>query len=194
MDELSTYLQSTFKLSPEESGIFLASFSRVELKKNGLFAQQGQICHQIGLIAKGLMKCTYHRNGTEVVFEFAYGHSFIADYYSFLTQTPSEKEIRCLEDTTVYTISRTALEKLATAHPFVLAMSEKMNENLFLRMHNRLTSLLLETPTERYQKLIAERRDLSERIPQYLLASYLNVKPETVSRIRKKITAKPFLD
>jgi len=194
MDELSTYLQSTFKLAPEESGIFLASFSRVELKKNELFAQQGQICNQIGLIAKGLVKCAFYRDGNEVVFEFAYENSFIADYYSFLTRSPSEKEIRCLEDTTVYTISRSALEKLAKAHPFVLAMSEKMNEGLFLRMHTRLKSLLLETPLERYRKLIAERRDLSERIPQYLLASYLNVKPETVSRIRKKIAAKPFLD
>ena len=194
MNELNAYLCKAFNLNEKQAGIFLYNFSKNELTKNELFARQGQTCHQIGLIAKGLMKCAYHRDGTEVVFEFAYENSFIADYFSFLTRTPSEKEIRCLEDTVVYTISRAALEKLATEHPFILAMSEKMNENLFLRTHNRLKSLLLETPVERYQKLIAERKDLSSRIPQYLIASYLNVKPETVSRIRKRMATRSDID
>jgi len=64
-----------------------------------------------------------------------------------------------------------------------------MNENLFLKTHNRLTSFLLQSPLERYQRLITERHDLAQRIPQYLIASYLNVKPETISRIRKRIAS-----
>ena len=189
MNEIKEHIRSAFKLSEEETNLFLSEFSKVELKKNDVFAVKGKICHEIGLIKKGLMKCVYYKNGNEVVFEFAYENSFIADYYSFVTNIPSEKEIRCLEDTTLYVINRQRLEKLARAYPYIQGINRKMNENLFLKMHNRLTSFLLKTPSERYQTLISERQDLAQRIPQYLIASYLNVKPETISRIRKRIAS-----
>ena len=189
MNEIKEHIRSTFKLSEEEANIFLSEFSKVELNKNDVLAEKGKICHEIGLIKKGLMKCVYHKNGNEVVFEFAYENSFIADYFSFVTKISSAKEIRCLEDTTLYVINRQRLEKLAGAYPFIQGINRKMNENLFLRTHNRLTSFLLQTPLERYQSLITERQDLAQRIPQYLIASYLNVKPETVSRIRKRIAS-----
>lgn len=177
-----------FDLSEENAEVFLSKFTRISLNKNDVFITPGKVCNTIGLIEKGLMKCVYHRNGEEMVFEFAYENSFISDYYSFVTLTPSEKEIRCLEDTTVYTISRESLEKMGKEHAFIESMSRKINEILFLRMHDRLKSMLLDSAAERYQKLLAERHDLTQRMPQYLIASYLNVKPETISRIRKKIS------
>lgn len=133
------------------------------------------------------MKCVFNKDGEEVIFEFAAEGQFISDYYSFVTHTPSAKEIRCLEDTIVYVITREQLEKLGQEHSFIERMSRQMNERLFLHMHNRLQSLLLDSPRERYQQLIANREDLVARIPQYLIAAYLNVQPETLSRIRKKM-------
>lgn len=180
-----------FDLGDEETEIFLSKFAKTSLGKNDVFITPGKVCHTIGLIEKGLMKCVYHHNGEETVFEFAYENSFIADYYSFVTLTPSEKEIRCLEDTIVHTISRETLERLGKEHAFIESMSRKINEQLFLRMHDRLKSMLLDAAAERYRKLVAERQDLTQRIPQYLIASYLNVKPETISRIRKKISNQP---
>lgn len=177
-----------FDLGEEETEIFLSKFTKTSLSKNDVFISPGKVCHTIGLIEKGLMKCVYHQRGEETVFEFAYENSFISDYYSFVTLTPSEKEVRCLEDTIVHTISRESLERLGKEHAFIESMSRKINEKLFLRMHDRLKSMLLDPAAERYQKLMAERQDLIQRIPQYLIASYLNVKPETISRIRKKIS------
>jgi CRP-like cAMP-binding protein len=86
----------------------------------------------------------------------------------------------------VYVITRQNLEILGNEHPFVESMSRQINERLFLRMHDKVKSLLLDTASERYRKLMAERQDLANRIPQYLIASYLNVTAETISRIRKK--------
>lgn len=186
MDQLHEHIRTHFNLSKEEAGIFLAEFSKTELKKNEVFISQGELCTKIGLIEKGLMKCIFIHNGEETVFEFAYENNFISDYYSFVTNTPSEKEIRCLEDTTLYVITKERLEKLGSNYPFIVQMSRGVNEQLFLRMHNRLKSFLLDTAAERYRKLISERQDLAQRIPQYLIASYLNVKPETISRIRKR--------
>ena len=182
------HIATLFNVSEENAGIFLSQFTSTALKKNEVFVAEGQVCNKVGLIAQGLMKCVYNKDGEEIVFEFAHECNFISDYYSFVTNTPSEKEIRCLEDTIVYVITRDKLEKLAAEHPFIESMSRAMNERLFLHMHDRLKSMLLDDAQTRYQQLLAQRNDLAQRIPQYLLASYLNVKPETISRIRKKMS------
>jgi len=188
LDPITKHITALFGLSEQNTRIFLSQFTRAELKKNDLFSAEGQVCNKVGLIEQGLMKCVYNKGGEEVVFEFAHEYNFISDYYSFVTNTPSEKEIRCLEDTTVYVITREKLQQLGAEHPFIESMSRAMNERLFLRMHDRLKSMLLDDARERYQQLLAQRHDLAQRIPQYLLASYLNVKPETISRIRKKMS------
>lgn len=193
MEKIKQQLCSLFELSAHEVDIFLSAFNKKELKKNEIFIAEGEVCHQVGLIEKGLMLCVYNKDGNEVIDEFGFENGFITNYYSFLTQTPSQKEIRALEPSLVHIITRESLEKLGREHPFIEKMSRVMNEKLFLRAHDRIKSLLLETAHERYEKLLAQRPDLAQRIPQYLLASYLHVKPETISRIRKKISTQSLL-
>lgn len=188
MENLKKHIAASFLLNEQETAIFLNSFTKTQFRKHDIFSPEGRICDHVGLIEKGLMKCVYNKNGEEVIFEFACENNFISDYYSFVTDMPSEKEIRCLEDCVVYVISKTELNKLGQQFAFIERMSRQMNEFLFLKMHNRLKSALLDSPSERYRKLVSERQDLAQRIPQYMLASYLNVKPETISRIRKKIS------
>ena len=188
MDNIRKHIASLFNLSEEQASIFLSGFTRKELKKNDVFLEEGENCNKIGLIEKGLMKCVFNKDGSEIIFEFGFENSFISDYYSFVTNMPSAKEIRCIEDTTIHILTRESLKELGKNHLFMERMSMQMNEKLFLRMHNRLKSFLLETAFERYKNLISEKPDLARRIPQYRIASYLNVKPETISRIRKKYT------
>ncbi|MDJ1484181.1 Crp/Fnr family transcriptional regulator [Cytophagaceae bacterium YF14B1] len=190
MNILREHIRSLFKLNEEEASVFLAEFIRKDLQKDDVFIAEGEICKKVGLIEKGLMVCTYHKNGNEIIDEFAFENGFVTNYYSFLTGTPSEKTIRCIEDTTVYVISRQSLEKVSRHYAFIERMAGMMNERLFLRTHDRVKSMLLDTATERYQKLVAQRKDMVQRIPQYMLASYLHVKPETLSRIRKKLAKK----
>lgn len=181
-------MQQHFALNSSEVEVFLSTFTPLHLRKKDLFIEAGQVCHKVGLIQEGLMVCTYNQEGHEIVDEFAYEPGFVTNYYSFLSQTPSLKEIRCVEDCHLYVASRQALEELSKTQPFLEHMSRKVSEQLFLRSQERISSLLLDSATIRYQKLIAQRSDLAQRIPQYLLAAYLNVKPETVSRIRKKLS------
>jgi CRP-like cAMP-binding protein len=193
VEKLKQQIRLLFNISDEEAGIFLAEFRKKELKKNEIFITEGEICHVVGLIEKGLMVCIYNKDGEEIIDEFGFENGFITNYYSFLTQLPSQKEIRALEPVTVHIISRQSLEKLGVAYPFIERMSRIMNEKLFLRAHDRIKSLLLDSAHERYEKLIAQRPDLASRIPQYMVASYLHLKPETISRIRKKISKNTLL-
>ncbi|RYU95277.1 Crp/Fnr family transcriptional regulator [Emticicia agri] len=193
MEKLKQQIQILFAISSEEAEIFLSEFKRKELQKNEVFIAEGEICHVVGLIEKGLMVCVYNKDGEEIIDEFGFENGFITNYYSFLTQSPSQKEIRTLEPCIVHTITRQSLEKLGNQYPFIERMSRMMNEKLFLRAHDRIQSLLLESAQERYEKMLAQRPDLAQRIPQYMLASYLHVKPETISRIRRKISKHTLL-
>lgn len=185
MKKIKESLQQLFMLTEAEVTIFLSAFTKRTLHKNEIFIETDKICNKIGLIEKGLFVCVYNKDGKEVVDEFAFEQHFITNYYSFLTHTPSEKEIRCIEDSIIYTINRDHLKKLAAVHPFIERMNNMINEKLFLRAHNRIKSILLDSASERYFQLINQRPDLVQRIPQYMLAAYLNISPETVSRIRK---------
>jgi len=193
VSDLITYLVSIFKLTSEEATIFLSAFDLITLEQNEAFVVSGEICHRIGLIKSGLVKCVLTKDGKEVIFEFAYENTFVTDYYSFVTGIPSTKKIVCMEPTMIYIITRQKLIELSRAYGFIERISRITNELLFLKMHEKLTSLMLDSATIRYQKLITGRPDLAQRIPQYLLASYLNVKPETISRIRKRMVRDSFL-
>lgn len=193
MKKLKQHFKSLFDISEKEATIFLSEFKQKELKKNEVFITEGEVCHLVGLIEKGLMVCVYNKDGEEIIDEFGFENGFITNYYSFLTQSPSRKEIRALEPSILHIISRQSLEKLGSQYPFIEKMSRIMNEKLFLRAHDRIQSLLLDSAQERYKKMLAQRPDLAQRIPQYMLASYLHVKPETISRIRKKISTHTLL-
>lgn len=186
MKGIRNSIQSFFDLTDSQLDVYLSAFHKCELKKGDSFLNQGEICNKVGLIEKGLMKISLLRKGKEVIYEFAYEDNFVTDYYSFLKTLPSRKEIVCLEDTTVYVCKRETIHNLALEFPFLFKMQAKINEFLFLKLHERLEEQLVDTMEMRYEKLISERKDLADRIPQYLLASYLNIQPETVSRIRKR--------
>lgn len=188
MTHIKDSIRTLFNLTEEEAGIFLSEFTKKEIKKNEIFIAEGEVCNKVGLIENGLMMCVYNKNGNEIIEEFAFENSFITNYYSYLTCKPSEKEIRCIEDTTVHVITRQSLDKLGNDYQFIRDMARQMNEKLFLRNHDRVKSLLLDSPPERYLQLVSQRKDLAQRIPQYLIASYLGVTPETISRIRNKIS------
>ncbi|RZK23795.1 MAG: hypothetical protein EOO43_08065 [Flavobacterium sp.] len=82
MEKLKEQICRIFDISSEEASIFLAEFKRKELKKNEVFIVEGEICHVVGLIEKGLMVCIYNKDGEEIIDEFGFENGFITNYYS----------------------------------------------------------------------------------------------------------------
>jgi CRP-like cAMP-binding protein len=134
------------------------------------------------------MLCSYNKDGKEVIDEFSLDNEFITDYKSFLTRTPADKDVRCLEKSSLLIISYEDLQDLYAEHPRFERIGRLMAEALFINWQDKAKSLLLDDAETRYLKLTSGRPDLVQRVPQYLIASYLGVSPETLSRIRKKIS------
>jgi CRP-like cAMP-binding protein len=124
----------------------------------------------------------------EICTGFLIENQYVASYESFLTRKPSTFNIEAIEDTELLDLSYDQLQKLYKTHPIFQIFGRLIAEYLFIFISQRTTSLLLLTPEQRYQKLISNNSALLQRVPQYMLASYVGVTPEHLSRIRRKMS------
>ncbi len=186
-EEIQKHIAQLLSLQEEDLKVFISKFKALSLKKGEYFIREGQISRKVGFIVKGSMLCSYNKDGKEIIDEFSLDKEFITDYVSFLTNSPAGKDVKCLEDTDLVVIGYEDMQELYTQSPIFEKVGRLMAEALFMNWQQKAKSLMLDDAEARYLKLITRRPDLPQRVPQYLVASYLNVKPETLSRIRKKI-------
>jgi CRP-like cAMP-binding protein len=173
-------------LNEEDLAILLSKFREVSLKKGELLIKEGGSCDFIGFINTGCLVCVYNINGTEVIDEFSLENEFIADYKSFLDDKPAEKDVRCLEDSTILIISKSDLTALYSQKHSFERVGRLIAESLFKNWHKKALSLLVDDAITRYSVLVKNRPTLTQRVPQYLIATYLGVTPQSLSRIRKE--------
>jgi len=189
-DEIEKQFRQMLPLEDEDLKTFISKFKPLSLKKGDYFIKEGAISRKVAFIISGSMLCVYNKDGNEVIDEFSLDREFITDYHSFLTNSPADKDVRCIEDTELMVISYEDLQDLYSQKQIFEKVGRLMAEALFLSWQQKAKSLMLDDAEARYLKLITRRPDLPQRVPQYLIASYLGVKPETLSRIRKKLTKK----
>ncbi len=165
--------------------VLFTKFKAVSYKKGDYFVREGQISRYIGFIVKGCLMCVYNSDGKEYIDEFSLDNEFISDYASFITGAPADKDIICLEDCELLILSYSNLQKLYETDPVFERTGRLIAEMLFMNWQQRVKSLLIDDAETRYLKLTESRPDLIQRVPLYLVAQYLRVSPETLSRIRR---------
>ncbi len=185
---MKNWLIQTFNISESDAEVFSASFEKVTLVKGEKFIPYGKVNNKIGFVEKGLLKCTLIGANKTLVDDFVFENQFVANYYSFLKEEVSNKDITCLKDSVLRVITRKQLNELANKHPFVEKMARQIAEELFTSTAEKLEDVKLLSAEERYIKLLKIYKRNIDEIPQYEIASYLNISPETVSRIRRKIS------
>ncbi len=186
-EELSRNIKKILPLSGNALELFISKFKPLSLKKSEHFIRQNQIHSKIGFILKGAMICYYLKDGGEFVEDFSFESEFVSDYFSILNNIPAQKNIRCIEDTDLAVIDYKDILELYGKNSIAERVGRIIAEGLFMRWQQKHKSFLLEDAMMRYQKLSDKNPELIQRVPQYLLASYLHVQPETLSRIRRKI-------
>jgi CRP/FNR family transcriptional regulator, anaerobic regulatory protein len=125
--------------------------------------------------------------GVENTVQFFFANSWYTDYASFLTGQPTIENMQALEACEVVQFRKADLYKLYDIYPVFDRVGRVMAENAFLSLSKLNKMLTNEEPEQRYLNLLQQRPELVERIPQHYIASYLGIKPESLSRIRKRI-------
>lgn len=191
MNSTELFLQSLKEittLEPNEEQLFLQSFVPLFVKKNDYFLQSTQINTRLGFLCKGLVRYYVFKNDEEATIEFTKEGEFVADYESFISKKPSIQNIQALEDCEFLVIDYDKLQQLYQISRNANLLGRIIIEHRFIIMVNQLLTVHRYTPEDRYRYFLKNYKDLTQRIPQYLIASYVGVKPQSLSRIRKRIS------
>jgi CRP-like cAMP-binding protein len=187
-EKLITSIKSYVNLTSKEVDYVNELFRKKELKKGDFFLAEGQICKQVGFIVKGLIRYYIDYEGEEKTYAFGQENNFVCNYESFLQQVPSTKIIQALEDCEMFIISFDDLQIFYKSIIEGERFGRLVIEQVFLQTLQDLSSFYTEIPENRYGKFLKEHPDLQQRISQYHIASYVGVKPQSLSRIRKRIS------
>ena len=181
-------LDGKIKLTEQEKELCRSFFIPKKLRKKQFLLQQGDVCKYIAFVEKGLLRSyKIDDKGHEHITQFAFEDWWIADNLSFLTGQPSEFDIEALEDSELLLLTKQAQDQLLEKIPKFERYFRILLQNNLIATQKRLVSSMSQSAEERYDELVAAcPTTLPQRVPQHMLASFLGIKPETLSRIRKK--------
>lgn len=160
------------------------------VKKGEYLVRMGQICHYVSFLNHGLLRMYHLVDGKERINEFFQEGVYCSDYRSFLLREPSLTSIQAIEDTEVVDIGYEDLQALYRQIPEANIIGRLVAEELFIDICKRTTSQASDDIAQQYTDLINEKPWLMQRVPQYMIASYLGITPEALSRTKARLGRK----
>jgi len=188
MEFLIERLKNVISISADEALLIKQTFTERHIKKGDYFLHDGQVCRSVAMIKSGLVRYYINDDGNEGTYYFGREGDFVCDYESFLPQQPTSKNIQALEDTVLYVVSNDGLQEIYKGVKEGERLGRLAIEQIFVNVLQQLSSFYKDTPEVRYQRFLNAFSDISQRVPQYYIASYVGIKPQSLSRIRKRAT------
>lgn len=178
-------------LTAEEQETIKTFLTPKKLRKKQYLLQEGDICKYIAFVEKGALKSyVIDEAGTERITQFALEGWTISDLYSFLTGEPATYNIDAIEDAELILISKAAHEELLHQVPKYETYIRLQITGAYIALQRRLTSIISLPIEERYKNLTTLYPTIVQRVPQHMIASYMGLTPETLSRVRGRVTGK----
>ena len=178
-------------LSKEEEELIKQYLTPKKLRKKQYLLQEGDSCKHVAFVAKGALKAyVVDDAGTESIVQFALEGWTISDLYSYLTGEPATYNIDALEDSELILISKSAHEELLQKLPKYETYIRLQITGAYIALQKRLTSIISQPLEERYKSFLALYPNIVQRVPQHMIASYMGLTPETLSRVRSRISSR----
>ncbi|OJJ17049.1 cyclic nucleotide-binding protein [marine bacterium AO1-C] len=186
--KLVTYFTQLMPLTEEEKQAVLESAEVRTFAKGTTLLQEGQIAQEGYFVLQGVIRQYQVIEGEEKTTNFFTEDQWVLSLTSMLQQVPADHYLACEEDVTVITGDETKEKVLFEKYPKLETLSRALLERELGEQQARMSRYITQTAEQRYLELMHTRPNLVHRVPQYQLASYIGVKPESLSRIRKRMT------
>ena len=174
------------KLTETELLILSESLITKHYKKGEYFIKEKDFCDYVGFVDKGLFNFFYLIDGVDHIRGFFFMNDFISNYPCFLLGNKSKFYIRALENSSITLIHKKDLFLLYKQLPKLQELSRSIVEKLYIEISEKYESFFIKTAEERYVELINSEPNIFKIVPQYMIASYLGITPEGLSRIKKR--------
>ncbi|MDG4714575.1 Crp/Fnr family transcriptional regulator [Winogradskyella marincola] len=182
---LRQHFEEIVTLTDEEWKIIAPHFEHKKLKKHQFLIQTGQPVDCEFWIINGLIKSyAVDEKGSEHILQFAMEDYWVSDYYAFQHQIPATIFVDCIEDSEFFCLSLESREIICQKIPAMANFFRIKSNYGFIGLQQRILSLLTQTAEERYDALLFKLPKLVQRVPKKLIAAYLGVSRETLSRFK----------
>ncbi len=182
------YIKSIIDVPKEQENKFCSLISVKHIKKGEIFLSEGQSARTIAFIKSGLFRYYYIDNkGNEFTKGFFVENSVLISYSAILEKRSSYFTIQALENSEIEIIDYIKSQKLFTEHPCWNSFLVVQLQKALIMKVERERELLLFDAEQRYRAFLQQFPNLEKRIKQHMIASYLGITPQTLSRIRKKM-------
>ena len=188
-DLLEKKIKEKISITDDEFDYCKSLFIEKKLKRKKYLMQEGDVCRYTAFVHTGLMRSfTVDAKGNEHILQFAMEGWWMADLASFITEEPSPYNMEALEDCELLLITKPSWETLLEKIPQFERYFRILIQNNLIATQRRLMHSITETAEQKYLKMIQTYPECVQRIPQHMIASYLGMTRETVSRVRKQLS------
>lgn len=186
--QLTHYISSHISVGEDELNIILSYFKPLKLKKNELLVTHGQTSQRTYFVGHGCLRIFFiNEEGQDATRYFAFENQFATALVSFITGEPSEEFIQAAEHCELLYIAHKDFYHLLDIIPQWEKFYRHYLEKAYVNNTKRLMSFLTQDATEKYRQLLDEHPIIVRRLPNKMIASYLNISQETLSRLKSKI-------
>ncbi|GAA4335388.1 Crp/Fnr family transcriptional regulator [Mucilaginibacter gynuensis] len=184
-EELIKKIRSIGNFSDADIAFFIDKLDETVIAKGEHFLSEGQVSRHLGYVVSGLAMHYKVYDGVEIPCDFTSENGWLGYLNSFTNKTPSDMNIKALEETRLLLLSADNLEKVYQVQPRFMLLKDHYTELSFISNTRHTADLTMLTAKQRYYKFMQENPGLINRVPQYYIAAYLGIKPQSLSRIRK---------
>jgi CRP-like cAMP-binding protein len=181
-------LRANVEITDEQEALVRKYLTPKKLRKRQYLLHEGEVAKSAAFVERGAMRSyTIGENGAEHIAYFALEGQFISDLNSFLKGGPATYNIVAIEDSDLVLITRSAHEELTRQIPHFWTFLLAETTDAYLALQKRLMSIISRSLDDRYEAFVQLFPELIQRVPQHMIASYMGLSPETLSRIRGRI-------
>ena len=191
LEPLRQYVSRYTQLTDDEFAQLAQMLEVRSFDKKQQLIRGGEVENYINFVAKGLVRKYFFKGKTEIITQIARENDMISSSVSFLSGEPSTYFVETLEPSTFLSISRQHVEKLYKENPRIERLGRLIITHFFLQKEEWEHECIRLDTRERFIRFISSNPDFMQRVPQKYLASYLNMKPETFSRLKHLLKKKP---
>lgn len=193
MENILNYLSKNLEIPLEKISSCRLLMEEKKIKKGTFLLQHGEICKNTFFVEKGLIRMySLDKNGKEHIIQFAPENWLISDRSSLYFNEKSNYYIDAVEDSTVLFLEKDFFNSIMEEFPNSIENTDLMVQKHVRALQTRINSLLAESAEERYMRFVKTYPDLLLRVPQWMVASYLGITPESLSRVRKELAKRNF--
>ena len=182
------HLKKVINLSKSEEQEFTSILEEIKVSKKNFIIKPGDLVNSEYYVVSGCLEAYYlDESGDKHIIQFAVEDWWISDFEAFFNKLPAKLYVETIEDSVLLGINRDALEILYSRIPQFERFFRIKTTSAFVSLRTRILSTLQKSGKERYLEFCEAYPKIEQRVPNYHIANYLGLKPESLSRIRKEV-------